>query len=428
MMFIGNKRRYVGCLAAATLLFVLTVTKPRAGSAQSAQVKDTTIQESDSPWEKFLRSEGIPVHRGFAIQDLMKAKVGPWKRYGANGAYVYLDGAGGVTTGFVLEIAPGQKTTPVRHMFESRVVVLAGDGEAHFWQDGGKKVTARYQAGTLFPFPLNVWYEIVNTGKEPARMYGVGWAPMAIDFYRDLDFVFNNKHSFTDRFDGRLDFFKPEPAEMKVSRHDGLGYAVSVTNLVPDVNTIKLYPAGHGLMETAWRQSGGSGTVNRHFSMAFDNLDSHVEQFQSAVYELGHRHGPGANVMYLGGHGYSLIWPPELGTTPFKDGHGDKVTRVEWGPNTVFVPPLNWFHQHFNPSQAPARFLKVAAFGNRVQMLSSRVVFQEYPVAIDYPAEDPEIKRIFEQECAKNGVKSNMPPVEKFIQLTKEDKEKKGHK
>lgn len=390
-----------------------------------AQEKTIPSMEDTSPWERFLKAEGVPVLRGFAVQDLMKSKLGPWKRYGAEGAYVYLDGAGGITTGFILEIQPGKQTIPVRHIFESRVVVLHGDGEAHFWQDGGKKVTARFQKGTLFALPLNVNYEIVNTGKDPARFYGVGWAPLAIDEFRDIDFVFNSKHNFNDRFDGHLDFFKPESAEFRVSRRDGLGYAVSVTNLVPDVNTIKLYPAGHGVMETAWREMGGSGTVNRHFSMAFDNLDSHVEQFQPAVYELGHRHGPGANVMYLSGHGYSLIWPPELGTTPFKDGKGDKVIRVEWGPYTVFVPPLNWYHQHFNPSPEPARFLKVGAFGSRVHLMASKEVFQEYPVAIDYPDEDPKIKQIFEAECAKNGVKSMMPPVEKFIKLSKEQKEHK---
>jgi oxalate decarboxylase/phosphoglucose isomerase-like protein (cupin superfamily) len=422
-VFLNQKSRVVGWVLGTAAVTALVVSKPVA----RAQEKEKTIpaMEDTSPWEKYLASEGIPVHRGFAIQDLAKAKVGPWKRYGADGAYVYLDGAGGMTTGFILEVQPGKQTLPVRHMYESRVVVLSGQGEARFWQDGGKKVTAHWQKGTLLALPLNVNYEIVNTSSEPARFYGVGWAPLAIDLYRDLNFVFNNKHNFNDRFDGRLDFFKPESAEFRVTRRDGLGYAVSVTNLVPDVYTVKLYPAGHGVLETAWRELGGSGTVNRHFSMAFDNLDSHVEQFQPAVYEIGHRHGPGANVMYLGGHGYSLIWPPELGTTPFKDGKGDKVVRVDWGPNTVFVPPLNWYHQHFNPSPEPARFLKVGAFGSRVHMMASKEVFQEYPVAINYESEDPKIKQIFEAECAKNGVKSLMPPVERFLKLSKEEKERK---
>jgi hypothetical protein len=253
----------------------------------------------------------------------------------------------------------------------------------------------------------------------------VGWAPLAIDLYRDLDFVFNNKHNFTDRFSGQADFFKPEPAEFRVSRRDGLGYAVSVTNLIPDVYTIKLYPAGHGPMETAWREAGGSGTTNRHFSMAFDNLDSHVEQFMPSVYEIGHRHGAGANVMYLAGHGYSLIWPPELGEHPFRDGNGSKVVRVDWGPNTVFVPPLNWYHQHFNPNKEPARFLKVGAFGSRVHIMASKEAFQEYPVVIEYQNEDPGIRKTFEAECAKNGVKSIMPSIERMMQIAKEEKEKR---
>ncbi len=397
-----------------------------AGQERTVQDKGTTVaEETTSPWEKFLKGEGVPVHRGFAVQDLTQAKVGPWKRYGIDGAFVYLDGAGGVTTGFIWEIQPGQQSKPVRHIFEARVVVLSGSGEAHFWLDGGQKVIARFQKGTLFPLPMNAWYEIVNTGKEPVRMYGVGDAPLMIDLLRDVDFVFNSKHNFSDRFDGSADYFKPEPIEFKPGRRDALGYAISVTNLVADVFTTKLFPAGHGVLETAWREGGGSGTVNRHFSMAFDNLDSHIEQFQPAVYEIGHRHGPGANVMYLAGHGYSLIWPSELGTTPYKDGHGSKVVRVNWGPYTVFVPPLQWYHQHFNSGTEPARFLKVGAMGSRVHLMSSKVIFNEYAVAIDLPDEDPQIRKDFERECIKNGHKSLMPPLERFLKLREEDEKKK---
>lgn len=421
MLFVTN-RKAVGTVVAGVMLLAIAAHQWPVHAQDKA--KTVSAMEVVTPWEKYLIAEGVPVIRGFAVQDLMKSKLGSWKRYGADGAHVYLDGAGGLTTGFIIEIQPGKKTLPVRHVYESRVVALSGEGEAHFWQENGKKVTAHWQKGTMFPFPMNVNYEIVNTSKEPARFYGVGWAPLAVDLYRDIDFVFNSKHNFNDRFTGQLDFFKPEPAEFRVNRRDGLGYAVSVTNLIPDVNTIKLYPAGHGAMETAWREAGGSGTTNRHFSMAFDNLDSHVEQFMPSVYEIGHRHGPGANVMYLAGHGYSLIWPPEIGEHPFRDGKGSQVVRVDWGPNTVFVPPLNWYHQHFNPTNEPARFLKVGAFGSRVHMMASKEVFQEYPTVIEYQNEDPAVRKMFEAECAKNGVKSIMPSVERMMQLSKEEKEK----
>ena len=383
--------------------------------------KDTTLQEVDSPWEKFLRAENIPVYRGFAIEDLTKSKLAPWKRYGANGAYVYLDGAGGITTGFILEVAPGQKTTPVRHMYESRVVVLTGEGETHFWQEGGKKVTAHFKHGTLFPFPLNVWYEIVNTGKEPARMYGVGWAPMAIDFFRDLTFIFNNNHNFMDRFDGRLDFFRPEPAEMNPNRHDGLGYAVSVTNLVPDVDTVKLYPAGHGVMETAWRQAGGSGTVNRHSRWRsitwIPTWNSSSPRFTNWA-----RHGPGANVMYLGGHGYSLIWPPRSVLRRSR-----MAKAIKWfasnGVPTRFCSAIELVSPALQSQPNAGAISQSSRLWKPGANVVFKVVFQEYPIAIDYQAEDPQIRKMFEQECIKNGVNRSCRPSKSYV-AWKEEKEK----
>ncbi len=376
------------------------------------------------PFLNWIDSEGIPVHRGFVVDDLTKVKLGPWKRYGTLGAVVNLDGAEGVTTGMLWGVEPGQKSIPVHHVFEGRVIVLAGNGETRFWQDGGKQVTAIWQKGTLFPLPMNTWYQFVNTGREPARLFAVTNAPVIMDLFRDMTFIFDDKHKFADRFDGAADYFKPEPIEFKVSLKDRLGYAVSRTNLVPDVLAAKLYPAGHGSLETAWRKAGGSGTMNHHYSMAFDALDSHVEQFQPAVYEVAHRHVGGAYVMYLSGEGYTLLWPKEAGTRPYASGHGDQVIRVPWHANTLFVPPTDWFHQHFNPSGEPAKFIKVAGFLSRIYMLTARELFEEHSTVITFENEDPKIKEIFEEEVKKNGRRSNMPSVEEILKKANEPKPK----
>ncbi len=183
---------------------------------------------------------------------------------------VYLDGSEGITTGIVWEIAPWAKESiPVHHVFEGRVIVVAGSGETRFWQDGGKPLTALWNKGTLFPLPMNVWYQFVNTGKVPARMFSVTNAPVIMDTFRDMSFIFSSPGKFTERFDGSAEYFKPEPPEFKVTLKDRLGYAVSRTNIVPDVMAVKLYPAGHGALNTAWRKAGGSGTMNHHYSMAF---------------------------------------------------------------------------------------------------------------------------------------------------------------
>jgi hypothetical protein len=375
---------------------------------------ENLVGQGPTTFLKWLEAEGPPVYKGFAIDDVAKVKVGPWKRYGVNGALVYLEGAAGLTTGFVWELEAGQRSTPVHHLFDGRVVVLSGTGETRFWQDPAKVVTARWAPGTLFPLPLNVKYQFINTGPQPARLFAVTNCPIIMDLLRNMDFIFNSSHMFSSRFDGAADYFRPEPPEFKVSLKDSLGYAVSKTNLVADVNTVKLYPAGHGEVDTLWRRAGGSGTLNHHYSMAFDSLDSHVEEFQPAVYEIAHRHTGGAYLMYLGGHGYTLLWPMEAGMHPYADGHADKVVRVEWHANTVFIPPTNWYHQHFNPSGTAARFIDLVSFVSRVYPPTAKKVFSEHPVAISYPDQDPAINKIFEEETARNGTRSNMPSVEEI--------------
>jgi hypothetical protein len=395
--------------------------------ARSPQVKVTeppnqTSAIAKTPFLNWLDSEGIPVYRGFEVDDVAAVPVGEWKRYSVKGAMVYLDGSEGVTTGVVWEIAPGQKSIPVHHIFEGRVVVVAGSGETKFWQDGGKPLTALWHHGTLFPLPMNVWYQFINTGKEPARLFAITNAPLLMDTYRDMDFIFNSPQKFTDHFDGSPDYFKPEPPEFKVTLQDRLGYAVSRTNLVPDVLAVKLYPAGHGELYTAWRKAGGSGTMNHHYSMAFDALDSHVEQFQPAAYEIAHRHLGGVCIMYLSGNGYTLLWPKEAGDQPFASGHGDQVVKVRWHANTVFIPPTDWYHQHFNPTNTPAKFLKVASFESRVFPLTARELFKEHANVISYDKQDPKINEIFAEELKTNGVESAMPTAEEINKRAKEHK------
>jgi hypothetical protein len=30
------------------------------------------------------------------------------------------------------------------------------------------------------------------------------------------------------------------------------------------------------------------------------------------------------------------------------DGHEDKVLEIKWGEASIYFPPGDWFHQHFN--------------------------------------------------------------------------------
>src|SRR5438128_8814982 len=71
-----------------------------------------------TPYEQWMESEGIPVHGGYQIPNVRAVEVKPWKRFGVNAALFNLEGAEATDGAYLLEIASGIGTKPVRFMFE----------------------------------------------------------------------------------------------------------------------------------------------------------------------------------------------------------------------------------------------------------------------------------------------------------------------
>lgn len=92
-----------------------------------------------SAYDQFLKEENIPVVGGFFIEDVRKVEVVPWKRMGAMGTYLNLEGSQGVNDSFVLEIPPGKSTKPQKHLYEQFVFVISGRGATTVWTDEKKK-------------------------------------------------------------------------------------------------------------------------------------------------------------------------------------------------------------------------------------------------------------------------------------------------
>ena len=88
--------------------------------------------------------------------------------------------------------------------------------------------------------------------------------------------------------------------------------------------------------------------------MHTNTLIGHLAEWPVGRYHKAHFHGGGAVLLILRSEGYSLMWPNHLGTRPYENGFGDEVVRVDWLPGSVFSPPTNWFHQHFNTGAEPA--------------------------------------------------------------------------
>jgi predicted metal-dependent enzyme (double-stranded beta helix superfamily) len=334
-------------------------------------------QRAESTYSRWQKDEGIPIYRGSYIESLYTAELKPWVRVGQMGAFVNL-AEQEQDDGYILEIASGGQTEPMKHLFEAGIFVVTGRGATTFWQEGGKKQTVEWQRGSVFSPPLNCYYQHFNLdGQQPARIYVVTNAPMIINLFRSADFVFNADYKFTDRYGGEDNYF----SDSGKSIHEQLWK----TNFVPDIRTFTLRDNPHR----------GVGNVRMGFLLANNQMAAHCSDFPPGGYKAGHHHGVGAHVIILNGTGYSLLW--------FE---GEKQRRkVEWQDGTVLSPKDREFHQHFNTGPTRARYL---AF-RLGDLDTQRTGDDRRPFQIDYEDEDPSIYEEYAAECAKHGAKVEIP-------------------
>jgi hypothetical protein len=146
-------------------------------------------------------------------------------------------------------------------------------------------------------------------------------------------------------------------------------------------------------------------------------MHAHISEMPVGTYKKGHRHGPGFHVMCVTGHGYSLLW---------FDSDKD-FRRLDWHFGVVFPPADQQFHQHFNASQNPARYLATGVGGLRYPLtLQQRrsllgvngekgavsLSLKEGGDQIEYEDQDRRIHPLWLDEMKKNDV---MPRMQKYF-------------
>src|SRR5258708_32167780 len=137
-------------------------------------------------------ARGVPVHAGFGL-DLLELDRAPWPRLDAKGAFAHLTGRGDFVDMQVIEVAPGGKTAPQRHLYESVVYVLAGRGSTSVESPAGERHWFEWQTGSLFAIPLNASYRHFNgSGSEPARFAAAPDLPPVLNPFRAEAFIGRN--------------------------------------------------------------------------------------------------------------------------------------------------------------------------------------------------------------------------------------------
>jgi hypothetical protein len=109
-------------------------------------------------------------------------------------------------------------------------------------------------------------------------------------------------------------------------------------------------------------------------------------------------------VIILRGEGYSFLFP-----------EGGEIKRIDWHEGSMFAPPDQWFHQHFNSGAEPARYLALRWGSHKFLMpsmkMESAINTTSYKLGggqILYEEEDPIVYETFAAELAKKGLTPDM--------------------
>jgi quercetin dioxygenase-like cupin family protein len=362
----------------------------------------TELRYGVDPYLDWVKEEGLPVAEDYAL-DLFAVPTADWPRFGVKGAVAHLKGRGDFCNMFVLELPPGKSTIPQRHLYEDVYYVLEGSGSTQIEFEDGQKRSFEWGPKSLFSIPLNAKHRHFNaSGSKRALLATTTNLPMIMNTFHDQHFIFDTPYDFIDRA-GKKEFFAGEGDLITVRP----GNHMWETNFVPDLAAIEL---------KSWGDRGAGGT-NIMFVLADGIMHAHISEMPVGTYKKGHRHGPSFHVICVTGHGFSLLW--------FE---GDKdFVRVDWKHGVVFPPADQQFHQHFNTSNYPARYLATAVGGLRYPlMLTQRhallgkdgqrqgvsLSLKEGGGQIEYEDQDPRIHRMWLEEMKKNNV---LPQMEKLI-------------
>ncbi|MGH3760086.1 hypothetical protein [Actinophytocola sp.] len=346
------------------------------------------------PYLDWAESLGLPIHEDFFL-NLLELEVAPWDRSGTRAAVVHVGGRGDFANTFLHAIDPGGHSERQQHLFDAVVYVLSGHGRTSF-EVGGETISFEWGPRSMFAIPPNVKYQFFNmTGTEEVRYALATDAPLLFKLFRNEEFIFDNDADFSYRLS----------ADARVTGDGTLipnlpGRHMWETNFVPDLGSFEL---------KEWKERGAGGT-NISFVLADGSLHAHVSQIPVGTYKKAHRHDAGVQIFPVTGKGYSLVWY-----------EGDATKRqVRWEHGYVYAPDDDMFHQHFNLSTEPSRYM-ATMFGSMRYPMTDRktriilgvdVDVRDGGAQIEYADQDPDVDKLYQAECEAAGAPYLM---EKFL-------------
>jgi hypothetical protein len=346
----------------------------------------------EGAYDVWLATQDVPVHTGHYVEDFRVLDRGWWSLRGCPAAVLKLTGHAGVEEAHVLEIPPGKTIPPFRMAVEEVIYVAEGQGLATVWADGHPKVTFEWHKHSLFRIPANYYYQLSNArGDQTALTLHTSYLPMAMHTNSNPEFFFNNPFVDTrDLYEGGGNFYS-SPARAVRQQVTRNGETVVTegwyANFFPDL--------------TIWENlradtSPGRLSFKGDVQLPDSSIRLQLMVLPARRYRTAHRHGPGVTIIGIQeAEGFCIMWP-----------EGGDYTFATWKEGSVFVPPDQWYHMHVNTGSVENRQLRIFP----PQPLMGYSAPRSSKGRIPLVDEDPWIRQRFDEELAKNGLTSLMPP------------------
>ena len=255
------------------------------------------------PYRRWMASVGIPIHKGYFIDDLTKLELGWWEERGCNAAFLELAGSEGISETRLTEIPPGATLPPLKFALDEVVYVVQGRGFSSIWgSDGSSKKSFEWQKNSMFLVPRGHTHQLSNAqGDQPVRLLHYNCLPLVMATLADPEFYFNNARDEQDRLgESNGEFYTPAIAAQISDATLAFG--------VRDIWFGNFFPDMRAWDKLAAHTMRGVGASAVYVQFPGSEMAAHMSVFPARTYKKAHRHGPAFVIVIPAGDGYSIMW------------------------------------------------------------------------------------------------------------------------
>lgn len=260
----------------------------------------------------------------------------------------------------LVEIPPGEKLAPHKHLAEEMILIISGKGYTLMWNGkADKKEKYEWGEGDLLSPSLNAWHQHINASPDTAARYlSITTTPLTENVFKNNSLLSSTDFSFDERWKKSLLQKKPEYVGNESEGPDAI--RMSVGHFLPDLRNRTMANRG----ERMW-----GITIDPEGDMAGNQiLEMEVREFPRPDSDTpDHRHFWETVYYILKGDGSAAL-----------QREGEPNRTLEWKEGDLFLVEANEYHIHRSRGVG-GRFLQIKPSGYFRHVGLDKYVMQDRP-------------------------------------------------